>query len=139
MKLKQIADNLKKEGAKYRWNKGSLISYGFLPEPSYCVLGIKCKEAGIPDLVLAWFDAGHGYVGMPYVVMQIYRKLEPVMNLNDNAADKIALIEKLSSANDETDYPVEEFIESLKSKELLQKAIAWATEPRHGSLLKGLS
>lgn len=57
MKFAEIGRNLLNEGMKYKWGQRFLIHPHFYnglgdKEPTYCALGIKAVENGVPNVCL---------------------------------------------------------------------------------------
>lgn len=125
---KDIAKNLRE--SKREWGRQKLCSV-FLGLTrsgkqkkvySYCVLGLKAREAGVSSefLVIAsdysvlYREAAQGDSDYLSLLQRVY-------DLNDKASSKEQLIERFDLCGD-LDYPIERFIKYLKTLEKEWKA-----------------
>lgn len=97
MKGKDIAANLKK--SRRKWGIRRLYNS---KEKTYCVIGIKLAEAGVPLPALGMekfdYNIGNG-------------NLETLISLNDASASKAELVEKLESPTYRNmDFPIEKAV-----------------------------
>ena len=118
---KEIAANLR--GTTLEWGHHFLHRKTMLGVDQYCVLGIKAHEHGIPNEVLEAVDMEGNIVEDNSVVQKPYHdsyeirtRLSMLYNLNDRSDSKESLIRQLESGYAEYNFPVEEFIEYLKTK-----------------------
>ena len=129
MTFKQIAENLRTTGRKFRWGRMELVYWGD-KDPAYCALGIKATEFGVPIVVLAYAQTEDS------IARYVDFGLKAVYEANDHADNYERLLEALDAIDNEGNYSnpdIEGWVEYLKSLE--PKAIAWATEKGYHSLL----
>jgi hypothetical protein len=120
---KEIAANLR--GTTLKWGRTYLHHINPRGEDQYCVLGIKAHERGISDETLHAIDHepvvgadGEKFPYKPYHSDgKVRAALSELYNLNDQSESKEELIRKLEYPyNADRNFPVEEFIEYLKTK-----------------------
>lgn len=127
MTFKQIAENLRTTGRKFKWGRMLLVRWGG-EEPAYCALGIKATEYGVPMVVLAYVQT------KDRIARYSDFGLVPVYTANDQADDYEGVLHALESLEGEESAPnVEGWIEYLKTQE--PAARKWAHENGYKSLL----
>lgn len=133
MKFKAIAANLLNEGLKYRWGRCKLVKFYNNSKPEdwqYCALGIKAMEAGVPPVVLAYYDIS----GMSRRHYSDFEGLSMVYALNDDAPSREMAAKSLDVLEGQAD--IEGWTTYLKT--LLPEALAWAKAHAYHSLLQDL-
>lgn len=103
---KEIANNLR--NSTKRWGKAFLMSRNSEGEPYYCVIGLKCHEAGIEDSRIYRKTGDANMYGL---------NLKTLYQLNDAASSKEALIGLLEGVLwRDFNFDIEAFIERLKGQ-----------------------
>ena len=99
---KQIAANLRR--SRRSWGTRRLHSQ--LRE-TYCVLGVKAAEKGVSNLTLEWFELDDN--AKEYADFGV----ETLLDINDGAESKNALISELEQEYPDIQFGVERFVAYL--------------------------
>lgn len=120
---KDIAKNLRE--SKRSWGRLQLCSISKSltkngkPKKiySYCVLGLKAREAGVSsEFLVVASDYSVLYREAAQGDLDYLMQLQRVYDLNDKASSKEQLIERFDLCGD-LDYPIERFVKYLKTLE----------------------
>lgn len=132
MKFRDIAENLRTTGRKFKWARSVLITRSSDSPTAHCALGIKAREFGVPAVTLA-------YAQMSDTLAKYVKfRLHPIYELNDNARDYEGVIEALDKQDQRglQEPDIEGWVVYLHT--LTPEAVKWATDHGYQSLLEEL-